>query len=90
MAQDLRQIGGAELTGSTRAVGESSETNAWLLVDRGVGHRASGERIESRSLSLLLYPDQRSQRDQRPFLLGGGAEATIGPLPRQQGRHSTT
>ena len=39
MAQDLRQIGGAELTGSTRAVRECGQTNPWLLVDRGVGHK---------------------------------------------------
>jgi hypothetical protein len=83
MAQDLRQIGGAELTGSTGAVRECGETNPWLLVDRGVGHRTSGERIDPRSLSLLLYPDQRSQGDERPLLLRGRAEAAVGPLPRQ-------
>jgi hypothetical protein len=33
MAQDLRQVGGTEFTGSTRAVGECRETNAGLLVD---------------------------------------------------------
>jgi hypothetical protein len=38
MAQDLRQVGGAELTGSTGAVGERGESDAGLLVDGCVGH----------------------------------------------------
>ena len=46
MAQDLRQIGGAELTGSTRAVREGGEPNAGLLVDGSVGHGTSVKRIE--------------------------------------------
>lgn len=41
MAQDLRQVGGAELAGSTRAVRERGEPDAGLLVDRGVSHTAS-------------------------------------------------
>jgi hypothetical protein len=41
MAQDLRQIGGAELAGSTGAVGERGEPDAGLLIDRIVSHTAS-------------------------------------------------
>ena len=36
MAQDLRQIGGAELAGAAGAVGERGETNAGLLIDRAI------------------------------------------------------
>jgi hypothetical protein len=43
MAQYLRQIGGAELTGSTRAVRQCRQTNAGPLVDRVVGHGTSSE-----------------------------------------------
>jgi hypothetical protein len=41
MAQDLRQIGGAELAGSTRAMGECGEPYAGLLVYWRVIHTAS-------------------------------------------------
>jgi hypothetical protein len=43
MAQYLRQIGGAELTGSTRPVGQCRQTNTGPLVDRLVGHETSSE-----------------------------------------------
>ena len=46
MAQDLRQIGGAELTGSTRAVRERGETNPWLLIPRRLCHTRSREWME--------------------------------------------
>jgi hypothetical protein len=85
MAQDLRQIGRAELTGSTRAVRESGEADTRLLVLRSVGHEASGERIGSRSLSFLIYPDQRPKCDERTFLLRRRPEAAIGPLPCEEG-----
>jgi hypothetical protein len=41
MAQDLRQVGGAELAGSTCAVGERGEPDAGLLIHWGVTHMAS-------------------------------------------------
>ena len=47
MAQDLRQVGWAELAGSTGAVRECGETDTRLLVDRGVGHPTSPSRPRS-------------------------------------------
>jgi hypothetical protein len=43
MAQHLRQIGSAELTGSTGSVRECGEPDAGLLVDRLFGHTNSEE-----------------------------------------------
>jgi hypothetical protein len=38
MAQYLRQLGGAELAGSTRAVRERGQPDAGLLIGRLLGH----------------------------------------------------
>jgi hypothetical protein len=46
MAQDLRQIGGAELTGSTGTVRQGGEADARLLIPRRFGHTVSGEWME--------------------------------------------
>jgi hypothetical protein len=43
MAQDLRQIGGAELTGSTRTMREGGQANTRLLINGTLGHGASSE-----------------------------------------------
>ena len=57
MAQDLRQVGWAELAGSAGAVRERGETNTGLLVDRAIRHLhllLSQIMRESNEGSLLL------------------------------------
>jgi hypothetical protein len=41
VAQDLRQLGAAELTGSTGSVGERGKPDAGPLIGRRFGHAAS-------------------------------------------------
>jgi hypothetical protein len=73
MAQDLRQVGWAELAGSASAVRERSQPDLRLLIERSVWH-----------LHLLLGPDERSQRDERALLLSCRAETAVDPLTSQQ------
>lgn len=73
MAQDLRQVGWAELAGSASAVRERSQPNPRLLIERSVWH-----------LHLLLGPDQRAQGDERALLLRCRPETAVDPLTRQQ------
>src|SRR5215207_2100092 len=73
MAQDLRQVGWAELAGSAGAVRERSQPDLRLLIERSVWH-----------LHLLLGPDQRSQRDERALLLRCCTETAVDPLTCQQ------
>jgi hypothetical protein len=56
MAQYLRQIGGAELTGSTRTMREGSQANTRLLIDRILGHGAPPVKTFALSQSIPPAP----------------------------------